>query len=198
MDTTHIPVLLLLPVLLSVRRALELGSGELSTFVISNPDYYPLLEHFITCENAAEDYMPQLATHLRPGHQAIRSSQKMVHIVAGLDLSGYDLIFIDDSTGLEDRVQTISNITSRVGSHSVIAVHDFEHIEYQNAVQGVFNKFIFDFALPYTGILWQEASLDVSKFQEYNVLMCHLYTSCGVTPAEYYHNYLKRVLKWMT
>lgn len=83
------------------------------------------------------------------------------------DLAQYDLIFIDDGRDLAERVATIREVAPRVSEQTLVVVHDFENVVYQDAL-GELQRFVFDALVPHTGVGWRGEQPRCAKFQALN------------------------------
>lgn len=174
MDQTHIPVLTLLGQLYNFKSIFELGSGD-STKVFLDEIIYPHLKKLDVVENGPQfckDHLLEISkNHIKC--VPFLKEGKMVQCIELKDLDIYDMIFIDDSTELKDRVDTIKYVTKKA-ARPVIVIHDFEHKEYQQAVQGKYFFFVFDFQTPYTGILSKSPHKE-SLYRSFNTLIKSYY-----------------------
>jgi hypothetical protein len=73
--------------------------------------------------------------------------------VAKLDMGAYDAVLIDDSTRLEDRVETIKEVAARAASSTMVLIHDYEVSDYRRASASFKNRFAFTAYTPQTGAL---------------------------------------------
>lgn len=172
---SHAPVIVLMSLLLPIKRVLELGAGGISTSIFVNQTIYPAMERFDTYDNGPANYVKTcrgiVATTGSAKYQLKYSKEKMVAMVSKTDVNSYDLILIDDSADVKLRAETISNVTERIKEGPVILIHDFEQLDYQGAVRGEFNRFVFSSILPHTGVLWKKSILSDIKLEDYPVLI---------------------------
>lgn len=155
---THVPVLVGLARLIPVRRVLELGCGPFSTSTFLDRFAFPHLTSIDSYETAPDwinrvSAIPgvgddrRLHIHLADG--------EMARAIRRIDLDGYDLILVDDSTDMASRCRTIREVVRRVGSYTVVAIHDFEIREYRRSARGRQRSFAFTALVPHTGVLSQ-------------------------------------------
>lgn len=169
---THIPVLTALGHIIPIRRVLEFGSGTISTLLFLNPSVFPYVESLVSYENDNDWYQmvrsqtadPRLDLYFVQGH--------MHTIIESLDLSNFDLIFVDDSKSAEQRSQTITQLALRKDEITgLVVVHDFEQLAYRRAASPfVYRKRIRAFN-PEVGLLWTRNDLDPRVFKQIDRLV---------------------------
>ncbi len=163
-SSSHLAVLWAIPQLITVSNVLELGYGNLSTRMFLDKNVYPNLEKIDSYENnftyAENVGIKDDRLNL---HVALNN---MSSIVENIDLSGYNLCLVDDSTTVEERCDTIRVITNRCPDNLLIVIHDFEHHQYNNACNSMLEEGRIDAILPHTGILWHKNNSfwDYDKF----------------------------------
>jgi hypothetical protein len=137
-----------------IRRVLELGSGRFSTPTFLNRAAFPHLERLDSLENIPEWAKTVQELTGRDSRLDLRLIQGPISAaVANLDLAGYDTVLIDDSTRLEDRVETIKLIAARAGSSTMVLLHDYEVPDYRRASAAFRHRFAFTALTPQTGAL---------------------------------------------
>ena len=159
-SNSHVPVLVALATkcpLGPIRRVLELGAGVYSrdAFMIN-----PLLEKYDILENG-EPWYHQAILDAMTASPLTRScatvyyrQMPMVDYVQQFDLEHYDLVFVDDSVTVADRMATIDYVT-RTAKRPVVVVHDVEVGAYQQSIHRQGRQMvIFDHAEPCTAVLW--------------------------------------------
>lgn len=173
-DQTHIPVLTLLGILYPIKSILELGSGD-STKVFLNEIVYSYLKRLDVVENGPQFCKDNLLAISKEHIKCVPflKDGKMARCIELMDLDNYEMIFIDDSTELKDRVETIKYVTKKATS-PLIVIHDFENEAYQQAVYGGYDSFVFDFHLPYTAVL-TKLSYQKSLHKSFNTLIKSYY-----------------------
>jgi hypothetical protein len=151
---THIPILIGLAALRSMRRVLEFGCGYYSTKTFLNHAAFPDLKELQSVEND-----PNWAQTIR---EAIKDETRCtVTIVSGemfaavrkFDLEAFDLILVDDSTIAEDRAHTIQALSSRHPLNPWLVIHDYEVEEYRCASSAFKKRFTFKAYNPRTGLI---------------------------------------------
>lgn len=165
---THLPVLLGLAANYKINSILELGCGLYSTKKFLEVNLFPHLTKLHSLENDAAWFsqMAALQTDARLTMSLVQGD--MSDAIATLDLAGYDLIFIDDSLTADERARSIQGVAVRVTAATVVAVHDFEVPEYQQAAQDFPHRFAFDAFNPHTGLAWSNGQLDSKALQMLN------------------------------
>jgi hypothetical protein len=102
----------------------------------------------------------------------------MHQIANATELAGKDIIFIDDSNNAYDRSLTISAVLRRISALTLVAIHDFEVPQYQEAVAennlALRNQFLFDALIPNTCVLWGECTVRKSSFAKLNKTIARL------------------------
>lgn len=169
---THVPVLVGLARLLDVERVIEYGCGEYSTLTFLNRAVFPRLVKLLSLENDAE-WFARMA-----GHAGVDSRAEMISVegsmsvaASGVEISGYDLVFLDDSTTVAERAATIREVTAKPADSTVVVIHDYEMAEYQQAVRGFTNRYSFDCLNPNTGVLWNNAPVAESELRSLDELI---------------------------
>ena len=156
---THIPVLVGVSQIVAPERILELGGGLFSTPALSNPEFFPTVKHVHTLEDSAE-----WATKIR---SAVSGGDRVTvdHVpsvpdhVATMDLSAYDLIFVDDSISIAERTRTLRSVLNRARASAVVVVHDYEVRSYRNCRQPPWYGHTSSVWRPFTGVLYRDRRL---------------------------------------
>jgi hypothetical protein len=158
---THIPVLMALARLIPIRRVLEFGSGNYSTRTFLNSKAFPDVSTVHSIENDRE-WAQQISDLLisDPRLQLIVIDSPMSLYVPTIFGWKYELIFIDDSLSAEERAATIKQVAQHSSPNSIIAIHDFEVLEYRRASRHWPHRFKFTGFTPHVGIAWDQAQLD--------------------------------------
>ena len=193
---TNIPVLCALGLLFEVRSVLELGSGLFSTLSFLNKDLFPDLEFIHSYENNPE-------WHAKVNEQTRRDNRitltyvdgPLAVLVPGIELSTYDLIFIDDGTKAAVRAESIKAVVRHHSPHNVIVVHDFDVETYIRAAEGVSKQFTMKAYNPHTGILWDAAALTTRQLRLANRLIRKNVHRLEPTDAHTWHEVLKPLAK---
>lgn len=161
---THISVLIEIGKSLNIRRVLEFGCGFYSTLTFLDKDIFPELEFLHSVEN--DKIWSDKITHLVNDNrfQLTTIKGEIKNIIDNNFVSGYDLIFIDDSTGILERARTIEAISNCDEISGVVVIHDYEQETYQKAARTFEHSIVFDCIVPNTGILWNDnTTADVEK-----------------------------------
>jgi hypothetical protein len=143
-----------------IRSVLELGAGRFSTPTLLNRAAFADLERLDSLENDSE----WAKTVKELAGRDPRLDLKLVDgpisaAVANLDFSAYDAVLVDDSTRLEDRVETIKGVAARTGSSTIVLIHDYEVADYRRASARFRNRYAFTAFTPQTGALWNGSLL---------------------------------------
>lgn len=157
---THVPILLAAGRWWRIRRVLEFGCGEFSTKLFLDSRRFPDLQQLESYENDpvwAERIRqhfgvdPRLNLHLVDGAVAKQ--------VEGLDLEGFDLILIDDSTSGRERCDTIRAVAAAQPQRAIVIIHDFEYLPYREAASSFRHRYRFTGMNPNIGMVWNGASV---------------------------------------
>ncbi len=166
---THLPVLIGLSHLKKVERVVELGCGEYSTPTFLDTAVFPHLQRLDSFENVL-DWADRIA-ELTKGDDRVsinRVMGPMSSIVSRIRFQDYDLVFVDDSVLVEDRAQTIAEVSRCRSAQNVVIIHDFETRAYRDAASTFSHRFVSDALMPNTGILWDLALIDRESLQRLN------------------------------
>jgi hypothetical protein len=165
--TTHLPVLIGLARLFSVRRVLEFGCGRFSTLTFLDRQAFPHLETLVSQETE-RDWMERVRTmtHSDPRVSFIFQPYSMAVGIHELDLDQFDLVFVDDSATIEDRAATIRAVMARPFAVPLVVFHDMENPFYQPLVNGYLDRFEFTAFTPNTWIVWGRCPTTKERFAE--------------------------------
>jgi predicted O-methyltransferase YrrM len=153
---THLPVLVGLAKATTIRSVLELGTGQYSTTTFLNRRIFSDLEILHSYENDVS-----WANSMRRVTEAdSRATLNVVNgsiaaAMSGLDITDYDLVFVDDSLSADERVKTINTLRDSQPEISIIVIHDFEVPQYVQAAWAFRHRFAFKAYNPETGVVWQ-------------------------------------------
>lgn len=148
--STHLPILRALGPN-GHRRILELGAGAFSTPLFLDRAVFPLVELVFSIEHdrawaeqvQAANSDPRLEMHVVP--------EPIEPFLDILDLSKFDLIFVDNSDKAERRVATIQWIAQHA-TNQVVVLHDLERDDYRDAAGGFRHLVVYCEHTPYTGV----------------------------------------------
>ncbi len=154
---SHVPVFHALAPVFKPRRILELGSGLNSTPMFLDRTVFGTVEFLQSVENNP-------VWHTIVSDSIQKDDRFNYHLIEGevapfaalLDIPAYDWVFFDDSMSGAERCATIRAVGPLMPTSSLAIVHDFEEVQYQEAVADVFdNAFCFDLLNPCTGVAWR-------------------------------------------
>lgn len=125
---------------LPIKKVLELGSGKYSTGLFLDRSVFTQLEHLDTVEddNQWRIYITD----------TFKDDRLRVFKTVPEDRD-YDLIFVDNGTNIQQRVQ---GILTSYQFDGIIVIHDFEVPEYQEAANKFKRVWIYKKVKPYTAI----------------------------------------------
>ncbi len=155
---SHIPVLLGLARLRPIRRVLELGSGDYSTLTFLDRAAFPELTSLVSLEDDPtwlERVRARAGADPRVEFRAVAGT--IAEAVDTLDLSAFDLVFVDDSMTTEARVRTIRAVATAIHTPTFAAIHDFECTDYREAATAAPRQFAFEVLHPNTGVMYENA-----------------------------------------
>ncbi len=166
---THVPVLIALARAMPVRRVLELGCGRYSTLTFLNRRAFPDVIGIQSLEN---DPDWAAAVQRESGDDArlklVSVDGSVAEALSAMDLDGFDLILIDDSTTLAERVRTIRVVDQCCPSNAVVVIHDYELGAYRRAAIRLRRRFRFSALNPNTGVLWSQTRLASRQLRAIN------------------------------
>jgi len=151
---THVPILIGVARMREIKNVLEFGCGRYSTLTFLNRAAFPHLERLHSVENdiAWGETVNEMAKHDERWSLSLVSGH-IAPSIADLDLESFDLIFIDDSKTSEERVATICAVAQKQPQRPLIAIHDFEVGEYQQAATAFRQRYKFRAYTPKTGLI---------------------------------------------
>jgi hypothetical protein len=91
--------------------------------------------------------------------------------VMGMDLTGYDVVFVDDSSSAKDRAETIKAVGRKIVARNVVAIHDFEVVRHWLAAIAFRHWFRFDAFNPNTGVVWCGDRVTKGRLRTFNSIM---------------------------
>lgn len=148
---THLPILIGLARMVPVRRVLELGCGNHSTFTFLDRRAFPDL---ITLESLETD--AAWARHIaEENRREPRLNLRLVEdpletVLRQLPLNAYDLLLVDHSDKYEIRAATISFLANCAPGRTLVMLHDYEIPLYRRAARGFRHRFEFTAFTPST------------------------------------------------
>ena len=131
--SSHTPILKYLAKKNKITRILETGLGKYSTSLFLNKEFFPDLIELVSIEDSKE----WIDKTEKGDNQIIIQAEvgKVFEEVRKLDLSKFDLIFIDDSKSENLRSNTIREVAKKKPTCFVV-VHDYHREKYQKASEG--------------------------------------------------------------
>jgi predicted O-methyltransferase YrrM len=169
---THLPVLIGMSRLLKIRRVIEFGCGQYSTLTFLDRAAFPELVSVHSFENnAIWIERVKTLTNSDPRINLIFVNKSISEAVSNVHFQHYDLVFVDDSTTLEQRYATIYQVANRFFPSNVIIIHDFEIEAYREAVRHIPNRFTMTAVNPNVGIAWSKAPISKHQLKELNSII---------------------------
>lgn len=141
-------------VVASPRFVVEYGSGVFSTCAFLNPRVFPELARIKSFEH-------NKSWHAEVSRRVADDARAQIALVSGQifqavnaeELETADLVFIDDSTGLE-RARTIRAVAATRLSGVPVVIHDVDIWRCRCAARSFDRHFFFTAANPQTGVVW--------------------------------------------
>jgi hypothetical protein len=151
---THVPILIGLARMREIKNVLEFGCGHYSTLTFLNRAAFPQLEklHSIENDSSWSESISDVARHDERWTLRVVEGD-IAPFVSELDLESFDLILIDDSKTSAERAATICAVASKEPQRPLIAIHDFEVGEYQQAATRFRWRYKFRAYTPKTGLI---------------------------------------------
>ena len=150
---THMPILIGLAGIFQSRNILELGGGTFSTPALLNEAYFPSVAAVHTVEDDL-CWFKTLSEYCKDSDKSrISKVSSVSQYIEDIDLSPYDLIFIDDSKTVAERARTIESVLRLERPDTFVAVHDFEVRAYRRCAIKPWRAFDFNVWCPLTGCL---------------------------------------------
>lgn len=170
--STHLPVLVGLGIAFPVRSVLELGCGHHSTLTFLDKTIFSNLEilHSLENDKSWADIIHSLVG-ADPRLKLTVVDGAISNELAHSDFSQYDLVFIDDSISIPERVNTMRQIVKSCAKGNIFVAHDFEQPAYQDALRDIPNKYVFTSLLPNTAVLWKDAQIDLIVLKQIHALV---------------------------
>lgn len=153
---SHVPVLMLCASILKPQRVLELGCGYYSTPVFLNRELCPSVEQLTSVETDDQWLGRLRALHGHDGRWKPQlakdgTAQWLGESQHREELSGYDLIFVDDLQASSGRPRTLGALLAQKPSCPVV-VHDVEEWRLRFRIWDDGPFVIFDAFTPQTGV----------------------------------------------
>lgn len=171
---THIPILVGIAQRFTIGRVLELGCGPFSTPTFLNREVFADLERLDSYETDHSWFDKSVSAfakdrRYRP-HFVNGSMSASLHET---DLWQFDLIFVDDSTTVVERAETIRQLAKRPPQKQLIVIHDIEVSDYRKAASTFEHKQIFRAFTPQTGVVWNGSTELVGVLKKLNRQIVH-------------------------
>lgn len=166
---THLPVLIGLSRLFEISRVLELGCGQYSSLMFLNRSIFPSIKSVHSYETDS-DWLDIVSSKINHDSRIKINlvEKEMKAVIKDLDMTEYDLVFVDDSTNAQARSLTIQEVCKRCVGSNLIVIHDYEVPEYQEASKSIPNRFTFTAFNPNTGILWKNRKVNKKLLKRLN------------------------------
>lgn len=154
--STHLPILIALSRVLSIKTVVEYGAGLFSTPLFLNRDVFPDVTTLVTCETA-HGWRQTVLTETTAG---ANQDRLVWYDGDALPDDTYDLVFADSAT--EEHKANLIRLCS-TARQKVVVVHDSEVPTYQEPMRGF--KYFKDFQAfePCTAIVWNAEGLIPEK-----------------------------------
>lgn len=164
---THLPILIGVASIATVRSVLELGAGTYSTKLFLDRKIFPQLERIESIENNrewADRVRLELGEDPRLGLSEI--SGAVSQVLDRYRPNDFDLVFVDDSVTIEGRCETVRALAGWLSGNALAVVHDYEQPAYQIAGASIPYCVVFTAFHPSTALLWSDAVVSPDVLQE--------------------------------
>jgi len=121
---THIPVLVACAQLFRPASVLELGSGDFSTPLFLNREIFSEVTHLCSLENNA-DWFRHMEHVQDPRLERVLIKGSISEALETFDCTGFDLIFVDDSSHAKIRRRTLGTLRKKITSQ-IVVIHDVD------------------------------------------------------------------------
>lgn len=154
---THLPILVAIATSQDPKTVLELGSGLLSTPAILNRTVFPSLERLETYEDDPA-WFAEVESKVSGDPRCDLRMVSAVRDNVPENIDAFDLVFVDDSTTVPQRSQTIGSVAKR-RSAAIVVIHDFEQRQYGRVATAGFDHVLrVSTFTPQTGICWNDTA----------------------------------------
>lgn len=163
---THIPILIGIARILTIRHVLELGCGTYSTLTFLNRAAFPDLIRLDSLETDiawAEKLSAATADEPRIRIQVVQDPIESSMWVSRL--GEYNLILVDHAFSCVTRAATISSLAKMSLGSALVVLHDYEMPQYRSASRGFPHRFEFAAFTPATAVAWDHAPLSRSPLR---------------------------------
>ncbi len=157
--SSHLPVLVAVAALTKPEQILELGAGLFSTVAFVDTSLFPTLQSIVSVEDDLKWSSVIRKKVPAADRLTLLNTGSVPRWAETADLGAYPFIFVDDSTQISDRAQTIRAVLSRARADAVIVIHDFEQAAYQAAVPLPWLAFRFAAFTPETAVVFQDPQM---------------------------------------
>ena len=156
--SSHLPVLVFIPRAFTIQHVVELGTGAASTPTFLRKNIYTDLKSLTSYENApGNPSLAKVASIEDPRFNLVMVEGAMANV--SLNLSSTDMLFIDDSVSVEDRVATIKMVIA-TRYDGLIVLHDYNNVAYQRAMVHRPKAVVRYSNLPHTAVFWSNKKYD--------------------------------------
>jgi hypothetical protein len=127
---------------------------------------------------------------------------KISGIIDKVNLKPFELIFVDNSMDIFERIKTINKISEKNCSNKIVIIHDFEYYPYREACKNFKFRFRFKSLNPNTGVLWNNNKLDINKLKKIENLIKSLQNKTSIKSynkfllSEKFKNQLNLIVKY--
>jgi hypothetical protein len=152
---THVPVLVGVAAECRPKLLIEFGAGSFSTLSFLDEMAFPSLEEVRSYENN-EQWLEQIKERLRGSSRVNLQyvAGDMYQAVVKANVSGADMIFLDDSPTAQARVPTVKEVSRLCGERPIVILHDYELWRLRLAAREFENCVAFDTFNPQCCAVW--------------------------------------------
>lgn len=133
-----------------IKSVLELGMGTNSTPLFLDRAYYPDLTEL--CSVESDPAWVEMCRTDDPRHKVATVPEPIEPFLGMVNWNSVDLIFLDNSSSHERRIDTIRYI-SALDSRALVVMHDYDYAPYREAVSGFNFVLVDDRQEPWTALL---------------------------------------------
>lgn len=161
---THLPVLVGLATRREIRAVLEIGSGKHSTALFMNKAIYRHTEEITSYENNSHWFAMMKSVVQGDSRVDLRFREgDLSDYVKEVDVSRYDLVFVDDAMTAAARAATVEAVLRQ--NPKVVVIHDFEVFAYRRIAHRLSEPYRIKALLPNVGVCGNMTRADLRRIE---------------------------------